>query len=91
MDKAIVERAVQALAAMNGPRREEADPFPLRESTTQSVSRPEVKGLQETATCGSPNCAGCYEVGDERKIHPPKIGKDYQKWLERWKARGSVQ
>jgi hypothetical protein len=41
--------------------------------------------------CESPHCAGCYDVGDGRKIHPPKIGEDYQKWLERWKAEGSVQ
>jgi hypothetical protein len=43
------------------------------------------------AACGSPHCAGCYEVGDGRKIHPPKIGEDYRKWLERWKPRGKPQ
>jgi hypothetical protein len=29
-----------------------------------------------SAPCGSPDCAGCYDVGDGRKIHPPKIGED---------------
>ena len=24
------------------------------------------------ALCDSPHCAGCYDVGDGRKIHPPK-------------------
>jgi hypothetical protein len=44
-----------------------------------------------TAACGASHCAGCYDVGDGRKIHPPKIGEDYRKWLERWKPRGTVQ
>ena len=26
----------------------------------------------EIADCGSPDCAGCYEVGEGVKIHPPK-------------------
>jgi hypothetical protein len=47
-------------------------------------------GMGSTA-CGSPHCAGCYEVGEGRKIHPPKIGVDYAEWLKKWEARGSVQ
>jgi hypothetical protein len=43
------------------------------------------------APCGSPQCAGCYDVADGRKIHPPKIGKDYRSWLERWQPKGKVQ
>lgn len=43
------------------------------------------------APCGSQHCAGCYDVGDGRKIHPPKIGEDYRKWLERWQPRGKPQ
>ncbi len=42
-------------------------------------------------TCGSPDCAGCYDVGDGRKIHPPKCGEDYRAWLERWEAKGRPQ
>jgi hypothetical protein len=41
--------------------------------------------------CGSPQCAGCYDVGDGRKIHPPKCGKEYWKLLERWKPTGRAQ
>jgi hypothetical protein len=41
--------------------------------------------------CGSLLCAGCYDVGDGRKIHPPKVGEDYRKWLERWKPIGRPQ
>ena len=43
------------------------------------------------ATCGSPNCAGCYDVGDARKIHPPKCGAGYRAWLERWQPKGKPQ
>lgn len=43
------------------------------------------------AACGSPDCAGCYDVGDGRKIHPPKCGEDYRAWLERWEAKGKPQ
>lgn len=24
--------------------------------------------------CGSAGCAGCYDIGDGRRIHPPKSG-----------------
>jgi hypothetical protein len=41
--------------------------------------------------CGSPQCAGCYEVGDGKRIHPPKCGEGYREWLERWKPKGKVQ
>ena len=34
--------------------------------------------------CGSPRCAGCYDVGGGKKIHPPKCGEEYRRWLERW-------
>jgi hypothetical protein len=43
------------------------------------------------AACGSPHCAGCYDVGDCRKIHPPKCGEEYRKWLERWQPKGKPQ
>lgn len=43
------------------------------------------------AVCGSKHCAGCYDVGDGRRIHPPKCGRDYRKLLERWKPIGRPQ
>ena len=30
-----------------------------------------------SALCGSPHCAGCYEVEPGVRIHPPKSGKDW--------------
>jgi hypothetical protein len=47
--------------------------------------------VKKLALCGSPNCAGCYDVGDSRKIHPPRVGEEYQKCLERWKPKGKPQ
>jgi hypothetical protein len=43
------------------------------------------------AACGSASCAGCYEVGDGKKIHPPKCGHGYSDWLKRWEPRGRKQ
>ncbi len=42
-------------------------------------------------TCGSPQCAGCYEVEPGVRIHPPKCSDDYRVWLERWEAKGNPQ
>jgi hypothetical protein len=91
MNKVIIERAVQALAALNGPRRHQADSLRVRDNPPVLVAQPDPKISQKKVACGMPHCAGCYGVGDGRKIHPPKIGEDYRKWLERWKPRGSVQ
>jgi hypothetical protein len=46
---------------------------------------------RDKLSCGSPQCAGCYDVGDGRKIHPPKCGQDYLDWLKKWEAGGAVQ
>ena len=43
------------------------------------------------AACSLPHCAGCYDVGDGRKIHPPKCGEVNRKWLERWQPKGKLQ
>ena len=58
-----------------------------------SCARPEIQGLeiQDSAACGSSACAGCYDVGSGKKIHPPKCGQGYSDWLERWEPRGRKQ
>jgi hypothetical protein len=43
------------------------------------------------AACGSSHCAGCYHLGDGRKIHPPKSSAEWLARLEHWKPKGSVQ
>jgi hypothetical protein len=43
------------------------------------------------AACGSSACAGCYDVGDGEKIHPPKCGHGYSDWLKRWEPKGRTQ
>jgi hypothetical protein len=54
---------------------------------SESQTRP----AAELAACGSPQCAGCYEVTPGVRIHPPKCGEDYRAWLERWEAKGRLQ
>ena len=91
MDKAIVERAVQALAALNtldGRGSNSLHPHERRAEVTAQSDRQ--KG-EEKAACGMSHCAGCYDVGGGKKIHPPKCGEDYRAWHARWEASGRVQ
>ncbi len=52
------------------------------------ASCPDIAVPANLAKCGSPLCAGCYDVEPGVPIHPPKCGKEY---LERWKPEGKVQ
>ena len=45
----------------------------------------------DLAPCGSPDCGGCYDIGDGRKIHPPKPTEAWLAWLERWEPKGKPQ
>jgi len=45
--------------------------------------------LEELAACGDPACNGCYDVGDGRKIHPPRTSQEYLEWLEKWEPTGT--
>jgi hypothetical protein len=94
MDKAIVERALRALAEIGAARRAVPElPRKTPELANPAPANP-VKADRSTsagAPCASPHCAGCYDVGDGRKIHPPKIGEHYRKWLERWEPKGKLQ
>ena len=60
----------------------------------REISKPEGKGsgpaasaeiLKATAPCGSPHCAGCYEVKPGKRIHPPKPSEEWLEWLARWR------
>lgn len=31
------------------------------------------------AECGAPTCAGCYSIGEGKRIHPPKAGYNYDR------------
>jgi hypothetical protein len=98
MDNAIVERALRALAEIGAarpatpelPRKmpELADYAPA--SQHKVADKPEDQS-SSLAPCGSSDCAGCYDVGSGRRIHPPKCGEEYRLLLERWEARGRVQ
>jgi hypothetical protein len=55
---------------------------------------PKAQASNRVATaveCGSPQCAGCYEVELGVRVHPPKGGASYRKWLERWQPKGKLQ
>jgi hypothetical protein len=43
---------------------------------------------RKVAPCGSPHCAGCYEVAPGVRLHPPKASPDWLAWLARWNASG---
>lgn len=43
------------------------------------------------ALCKSSQCAGCYDVGEGRKIHPPRCGLGCKGWLKRSEMKGKVQ
>jgi hypothetical protein len=43
------------------------------------------------APCGSPHCAGCYDVGDGRKIHPPRCGESFLRWRAWLEGKGPRQ
>ncbi len=88
MDRAIVERAVRALAALNTGRGDETRSVsaPVRAPVAQPKSK-----SGEIAECGSPGCAGCYDVGDGRKIHPPKCGTGFLRWRAWLEGKGQRQ
>ncbi len=48
-------------------------------------------GSGKTAPCGSPGCAGCYDLGDGRKIHPPKCGEHFLRWRAWLEGKGPKQ
>ena len=63
---------------------------PVGQAAVRPDSSPVKRGAQFTP-CGSQDCAGCYDVRDGKKIHPPKSGEEYRNWLLRWEARGKIQ
>ena len=89
MDRAIVERAVRALAAINTGRGTKTRSALVPISAT--VTPAEQSKSREIAACGSAHCAGCYEVALGVLIHPPKCSEDYRAWHKRWEAKGRVQ
>ena len=69
---------------------EPVSPEVLQTLETLHARRGEVATLlrqrqeQTLAPCGSPDCAGCYEVESGRRIHPPKPSQEWLDWLARW-------
>ena len=85
--KSLAFRLLQEVAARNSRRMR----CPIPASTTGQDAGALKAQREGVSPCGAPHCAGCYDIGDGRKIHPPKCGEDYRAWLERWEAKGKVQ
>lgn len=64
------------------------EPRPFARGTTKKTRPGQCE--RKMACGGSPSCAGCYDVGDGNKIHPPKCGEEYRKWHERSIAATSL-
>ena len=58
------------------------------ESDHSPAKRQQTCEAAQTAACGSSYCAGCYQIGPRRWIHPPKCGKD---WVQRRKSKPTLQ
>jgi len=91
MERAIVERAIKALAAIGAAQQTVPEHSPVVNELRAVASAKRRPVGENLAPCSSPTCAGCYDVGDGRKIHPPKLGEDYREWLLKWDAKGRVQ
>jgi hypothetical protein len=46
---------------------------------------------RDKLSCGSPHCAGCYNVGDGKKIHPPRCGEAFLRWRAWLEGKGQIQ
>jgi len=85
MDRQIAERAIQALAALK------SSPRGAHTGTQPSALTEEVQNEETGGLCGSPYCGGCYDVGDGRKIHPPKCGESFLRWRAWLEGKGPRQ
>jgi len=90
MNKALVEHAVRALAELNSARNVEERSSALSRNAGGSTADIPRLVSEALAACGSLDCAGCYDVSEGKRIHPPKCGDDFRAWRERWEARGTV-
>lgn len=97
---ALREDKAAVLAYLRGRAQPQGNRFvslsdPIARKTEKLESSPKTKdsasARKSVALCGSPHCAGCYEVAPGVRVHPPKCGEEYRVWLERWEARSRLQ
>jgi hypothetical protein len=78
MNQAIVDRAIEALAKVGAARSPKRHVDKLIKREDNQPRTPSVPAqVEQSSLCGSPDCAGCYEVKRGVRIHPPKCGKDW--------------
>lgn len=58
-------------------------------STRCEISEKREVSNSRFAPCGSPDCAGCYEIEPGVRIHPPKQGAEWLAWLAKWEPKSS--
>jgi hypothetical protein len=76
-----LEIALRVAPSVNAKREQQpACPAPER-VLRASESIAEAEQSSASAACESPHCAGCYEVARGVRIHPPKCGNDYRRWV----------
>jgi len=46
---------------------------------------------RDKLSCDSPDCGGCYSIGEGKRIHPPKASPEFLAWRAKWEAGGRVQ
>jgi hypothetical protein len=91
MDRGIVERAVQALAALNTRQRSEPQSLPVPSTRSVKAVQTTPPSFEKRAACVSPHCAGCCEAEPGVRIHPPGSGPEWREWLLKWEPKGLVQ
>jgi len=46
---------------------------------------------RDKLSCDSSDCAGCYSIGEGKRIHPPKASREFLEWRAKWEAGGRIQ
>ena len=69
-----VEMGLRAVESMKEQPSAGRQVCPIPAASSQSVNMSD-----NAAACGSPWCAGCYEVLPGVRIHPPRCGGNYTK------------
>ncbi len=83
-------KEVKTFPGTASPASPAAPNVPTADPATEGLA-PRSRRPGEIAPCAQPHCAGCYDVGEGRLLHPPKSGQDFLDWLLKWEAKGRVQ
>jgi len=85
-----LEANTWALPQSTGEERESNASQP-RTVPALAAPRFDASGADKLAPCGFPDCAGCYDLGDGRRIHPLKCGQEFLRWRAWLEGKGPRQ